>query len=241
MGPWESRAASAAQFVPDSTPTPTADAAGARADDRSTPRRGRGLLRHRAWRPHRPAGLLRTHAAPHGPPVGPTSDDTRLGRRATAQSWHDRQTHRCASRRSVAPLARWSTARAPSDERSRARRARACAGSPDPRVPQSIGIALTATARTEQGAMVASRQSPGTSVRPRRATLRQRPRRPHWSAPPQSRPRTAAAPHVLPPRAGPAIATRLARLELNTAVLSSTSQPPPGGCCDDRLNPPWLP
>jgi hypothetical protein len=229
MGPSESRAAGGVLFVPDSTPKPTAAAAGAHADDRSTARQDRGLRRRRARRPDRPAGLPRTHGAPHGPPVGPTSDDTRLGRRATARSWPDSRTRRCASRRSVAALERSSTARAPTDGRSRVSRARACARSPVPRVPRSKGTALIVAAMTGQGVMVASHQSPGTIVRPRRATLRRRSRRPHWGAPLQSRPRTVAAPPAVPPRADQAIATRLARLDLNTAVFSSTSQPPPEG------------
>jgi hypothetical protein len=108
MGPWESRAVGGVQSVPDSTPTPTAGAAGARADDRSTARRagdcgaigrddqtGQPVLHVLAERRmDRQSGRLRTTSGSVGVPLrsrGPIVERTAARRRVPSQLSRDRR------------------------------------------------------------------------------------------------------------------------------------------------------
>src|SRR4051812_28698990 len=88
--------------------------------------------------------------------------------------------------------------------------------------------------------MVACRLPSGPSVPPRRAIRRRQPPRPQSSIPPQSPPRIAGDPHAARQRADLATAMRLARTDPNAASEQS-SQPPLTRCCDDHLNPGWIP
>ena len=75
------------------------------------------------------------------------------------------------------------------------------------------------------------------SVSRQAATHRPRPQHPRCSFPLRSPTRTGAVHRVPPQAAGLVTATALAQTD-PTAAFECSSQPPPSGCCDDRLNPP---
>src|SRR6476620_465913 len=72
------------------------------------------------------------------------------------------------------------------------------------------------------------------------ATHLPRSRHPHSPYRPQSPPRTAAAHRVLSP-AGDQVRIGAPAQTDPTVAFEPPSQPPFRGCCDDHLNPPWLP
>src|SRR3982751_4910771 len=95
--------------------------------------------------------------------------------------------------------------------------------------------------RRWQVSSVACRPPPGTSGPPPRATHRPLSPRPRSTDPPQSPPRTAAGSPAAPRLVGQATpATRLVAPD-PSAVPQPSSQPPPSRCCDDHLNPGWIP
>src|SRR5215467_12528132 len=97
--------------------------------------------------------------------------------------------------------------------------------------------APTAAVPTTEGATLPCRLPPETTGSPPPATPPRRPPRPRSGVPPQSPPRTGAAPHAAAPRGGRANVVWLVLPAPNAAAISS-SQLPPGGCCDDHLNSP---
>ena len=120
------------------------------------------------------------------------------------------------------------------------RRAPGRAGSRFPPARQIAHTAAWAASMMMQTPLVACRPPPGTNVFPQRATLPRQIPHLHSTVPPRSQPRTAGDPHAAPRRVGLAIEEHPALTDPNAASASS-SQPPLSKCCDDRLNPPWLP
>src|SRR3982751_5151222 len=105
----------------------------------------------------------------------------------------------------------------------------------------SVASVVGGKCRRWQVSSVACRPPPGTSGPPPRATHRPLSPRPRSTAPPQSPPRTAAGSPAAPRLVGQATpATRLVAPD-PSAVPQPSSQPPPSRCCDDHLNPGWIP
>ena len=236
----ESRAEGGARSAPDSTRVPSAGAAGDHGAARSKTPSGQQGRDHGERPRRRRAAPSRTLAGPRGRPAGPPSDDGPPGPRATARSSLDTRSRRSASRHYAAARARRSTALAPADAPSPGYCDPVRVRGPAPRARQTSGTASSAAASTPPGVKEASHRSPETIAHPRRATRPPIARPPRSSVPPQSLPRTAVG-----LRAGPlvdrVIVMYRVRLDLIVAAVSWPSHTDPRPCCDDRLNPGWLP
>ena len=107
-------------------------------------------------------------------------------------------------------------------------------------VPQSRGTALWALGRMVRDWTEAYRRIVGTSGCRQPATRRPLPRRPRWSVLSRSPSRTAIARRDVEPAASLVTAAWVA--EIDSFLTSSASSTPPSWmCCNDWLNPPWLP
>jgi hypothetical protein len=172
--------------------------------------------------------------------VSPASGDERIARRATAPSSHDTPSRHFVWRRCGAAHARSSTPPGRAGERSPVWNSPAREEARSPLAQPTRDIVRRAAFPKGQTSLVACRLPPGTILFRQPAT--RRPQRQHPRLPylPRSPPRTVVAHRVPLPTVDRVTAMAPVQTDPN-AAFECSSQPPPSRCCDDRLDPPWLP
>src|SRR5665647_415509 len=160
--------------------------------------------------------------------------------RRTASSWSTRT--RAAGGASASPAARTrrstSTTRParPRSARSPALQHPARAARRSPRAPRTTGT----DPRAGRTRTATCRHPRGTTGCRRPATHLPRSPRPRWSVPARSVSRTRARPPD-EATAPPATSSATCRSTPSSTPLACPSTPPRSRCCDDQLNPPWVP